>query len=156
MRRILWPIIVVVAGSLVGCATPQGAMTALDAAHRGLTANEQIVDAYQRAVMESFDQARGIHVVEAKHIVDRLAAEQKLTADVVKEGFDRFLVNLDAVEARRGKFQELYRLARQNTANAKEALLVANTLVAKSAATQQEIEGLLKESVESVRKGGGQ
>ena len=104
--------------------------------------------------MESFGQARAAHVTEANHIVDRLAAQEQLTADVVKDGFDRLLLNLDAVEARRAKFHELYRLAKQNSAAVLEALRVADSLTAQSAAMQQEIEDLLGKTVERAKEGG--
>jgi len=124
MRRALWPLLLVAAAGLAGCTSARGTMTAIDAAHRGVVAEERIVEAYHQAVMESFGHARAAHITEAKHIVDRLAAQEKLTAEIVKEGFDRLLANLDVVEARRAKFRELCRLARQNNANAKEALAV--------------------------------
>jgi len=153
-RKILWPLLLVVTGASSGCLTSPATMPALDAVHRALTADEQIVAAYHQAVMESFDHARGAHVTEAKHIVDRLAAQDRLTAEVVKEGFDRLLANLDEVEARRAKFDELYRLARWNNANAKEALAVAGDTVTRSSATQEEIRSLVEEVVQKVREGG--
>jgi len=136
--------------------TSPATMPALDAVHRALLADEEIVTAYHQAVMEFFDHARGAHVTEAKHIVDRLAGQEKLTAEVVKEGFDRLLANLDEVEARRAKFQELYRLARENNANAKEALAVASDTVTRSSATQEEIRSLVEEAMQKVREGGAQ
>ena len=142
------------AGMADGCAMPKAMLPALDAAHRAVLADEQIVDAYHHAVMESFDHARAAHVTEAKHIVDRLATEENLTAEVVKEGFDRLLTNLDAVETRRAKFHELYRLARQNNANAKEALAIAGESVTRSSVTQEEIRTLLGETIQKVRTGG--
>ena len=153
MRRILWPLLLVVTGASSGCLTSPATMPALDAVHRALTADEQIVAAYHRAVMESFDHARGAHVTEAKHIVDRLAAQDKLTAEVVKEGFDRLLANLDEVEARRARFDELYRLARRNNANAKEALAVAGDSVTRSSATQEEIRSLVEEVIRKAQAG---
>ena len=153
MRRILWPLLLVVTGASSGCLTSPATMSALDAVHRALTADEQIVAAYHQAVMESFDHARGAHVSEAKHIVDRLAAQDKLTAEVVKEGFDRLLANLDEVEARRARFDELYRLARRNNANAKEALAVAGDSVTRSSATQEEIRSLVEEVIRKAQAG---
>ena len=155
-RRILWPLLLVSVGALAGCTSARGTMTAIDAAHRGVVAEERIVEAYHQAVMESFGHARAAHVIEAKHIVDRLAAQEQLTADVVKEGFDRLLANLDQVEARRAKFHELYRLARQNNAAVLEALRGADSLTATSAETQQRIEDLLGKTVERVKQGGSQ
>ena len=156
MRRALWPLLLVAVGALAGCTSARGTMTAIDAAHRGVTAEEGIIEAYHQAVMDSFGQARAAHVTEAKHIVDRLAAQEQLTADVVKEGFDRLLANLDTVEARRAKFHELYRLAKQNNAAVLEALRVADSLTATSAETQQQIEDLLGKTVERVKQGAAQ
>ena len=153
-RKALWPLLLVAVGALAGCTSARGTMTAIDAAHRGVTAEEGIIEAYHQAVMDSFGQARAAHVTEAKHIVDRLAAQEQLTADVVKEGFDRLLANLDTVEARRAKFLELYRLAKQNNAAVLEALRVADSLTAKNAEMQQEIEDLLNRTVERVKQGG--
>ena len=154
MRRALWPLLLVAVAGLAGCTSARGTMTAIDAAHRGVVAEERIVEAYHQAVMESFGHARAAHVTEAKHIVDRLAAQEKLTAEIVKDGFDRLLANLDVVEARRAKFHELYRLAKQNSAAVLEALRVADSLTAQSAAMQQEIEDLLGKTVERVKQGG--
>jgi len=155
-RRILWPLLLVSAGALAGCASAQGTVAAIDAAHRGVTAEEGIIDAYHEAVMDSFGQARVAHVTEAKRIVDRLEAQEQLNADTVKEGFDRLLASLDQVEARRAKFVELRRLARQNNAAVLEALRVADSLTAASAQTQQRIESLLNKAVERVKSGDAQ
>ena len=154
MRRVIWPALILMAGMVGGCAMPKAALPGLDAAHRAVLADEQIVDTYHEAVMESFDHARAADVIEAKHVVDRLAAQENLTAEIVKEGFDRLLANLDAVEARRAKFHELYRLARENNVNAKEALAVAGESVTRSSATQEEIRTLLGETIQKVGTGG--
>ena len=136
---------------LTGCAIPQGTTAAIDAAHRAVTADEEILAVYHGAVMEAFDGARLAHVAQAKRIVARLDAEGKLNAPVVQEGFDRLLGNLDQVEARRGRFLELRRLARQNNANAKEALTLANDLVARSSATQEKLREALGDTVGILR-----
>lgn len=135
---------------LPGCAIPQGTTAAVDAAHRAVVADEEILAVYHGAVMESFDQARRAHVETAKRIVERLDAEGALTAPVVQEGFDRLLANLDEVERRRDTFRELRRLARENNANAKEALRLASDLVERSSATQERLRDLLEDAVTAI------
>ena len=163
MRRIAWMLVGVAAVTAGGCAMARGTAVAIDAAHRAVVANEQIVGVYHEAVMESFREARGAHVAEAKHIVDRLAVTTQPTkdapeqamvpAEVIKQGFDRLLVNLNRVEGRRDRFLELYRLARQNNANAKQALFLASDLVMRSSATEEELRSLLTEALATLKTG---
>ena len=40
MRRTLWPLLLVSVGALAGCTSARGTMTAIDAAHRGVAAEE--------------------------------------------------------------------------------------------------------------------
>ena len=141
--KTLWPVLVVSLAALAGCAPARGTATAVGAARQGAEAGERIVEAYHQAVMESFDRARALHVAEAKRVADALEAQERLTAEAVKEGFDRLLSNLDAVEARRAKFEELRRLAKQNNAAVLEALRAADSLAAAGDETRRRIEGLL-------------
>ena len=164
MRRIALTLAGVMAIVASGCAMARGTATAIDAANQAVVANEQIVQAYHEAVMEGFEAARAAHVNEAKHIVDGLAVTTQPTkdapetamvpADVVKDGFDRLLANLNQVEGRRDRFLELYRLARQNNANAKEALFLASDLVMRSSATQEELRNLLTQALSQLKTGG--
>ena len=146
-QAFVWGGVVLLALVFSGCAVPQGTSLAIDAAHRAVVADGQIVAVYHQAAMETFDQARLAHVATAKRIVGDLEADGKLTAPVVQEGFDRLLTNLDEVERRRGTFRELYRLAQENQANAKEALRLASDLISRTAATQDRIQTALGQAV---------
>jgi len=133
--------------ALAGCAMPQ---QALDATRDAVVADERIVEAYHAATMAFFDNLKAAHVREAKHIVDGLPPGQ-LTAEVVKEGFDRLVAALDAIEARRAPFVELHHLAQQNNANAKESLSMVSAAMARNAAVQEKTLGLLDTVLQKCR-----
>ncbi len=141
VRRLLVLVVFVVA--LAGCATPEGARVAIEAAQRANEASREIIAIYDAGLMETFDQVRASFVREAKAIVDRQAAAGEIDADFVKTGFDRLLANLDEAQANRDEWIELMRVAMENCDNADEALFMADDLLMRAATSADEMADML-------------
>ena len=139
-----------------GCATPHGSVVAIDAAQRAVAADEAIIAVYHAAVMDSLGEARAARVAEAKREVRRLSDDDMLAPEIVQDVLDVLVSDLEETDARRLTFRDLFWLARRNGEQAKEALSLADSLVARSLATHQELRYVLTETVAGLQHGTAQ